>query len=626
MPYVKGRRQVSHVQGDKDTHMVKHKQISRTWLFVTALCILAMGLIPAAVAAEDETEILKITTGTPTNLSNCLYQNTASVAVSRTGVVAAFYPKRGTGPDFYRTSTDLGRTWSKEMGAPGVDLPLAGGTHNATLRDGGVLKFLTTGSSFKGEAEFRKAQLEGEYVDGWFTLHSTFAWFNDNFTKYEIAPVQVYMPDAVTAKRPSTGISTWPIFSDKIIQLPNGDLLAAMQGLFKGDSKARTIICVSSDQGHKWRYYATVAYDTQDLNPDLPGQYLGYCEPTIAMMPNGQMICVMRTQYAHPPAEYKPMAVCWSDDQGKTWTKPVATQPHLMNISPTLATLDNGVVACQYGRPGFHVVFSLDHGHTWQDRISFSHQIEPALTGQFDLIKAGPNNLVAIGNDADGVKVWPITVERVKVSPARVALTGRVVDEQGHPIAGALVERSPNRYSVDDWVVDPLGWGKRVRHGNGHPDRITPIEYLPQLSYRSIQKLNGYPTARTDEQGRYVFEDVDLGEYVLTVEGDDYAPQHRHVNVRPQPKPVDFTLKSGQLVRGQVVGTAGQPIGGVCVVLNQWHCHTDPQGYFNWSVEDPVPQQVTLQVYKKYNSQYETLETTVALSQLENQPINLKHK
>ena len=113
---------------------------------------------------------------------------------------------------------------------------------------------------------------------------------------------------------------------------------------------------------------------------------------------------------------------------------------------------------------------------------------------------------------------------------------------------------------------------------------------------------------------------------MLTVEGGDYAPQHRHVNVRPQPKPVDFTLKSGQLVRGQVVDASGQPIGGICVVLNQWHCHTDPQGYFNWSVEAPVPQQVTLQVYKKYLSQYETLETTVALSQLESQPITLKHK
>ena len=135
-------------------------------------------------------------------------------------------------------------------------------------------------------------------------------------------------------------------------------------------------------------------------------------------------------------------------------------------------------------------------------------------------------------------------------------------------------------------------------------------------------------TARTDGQGRYVFDDVDLGEYVLTVEGDDYAPKHRHVNVRPQPKPVDFTLKSGQLVRGKIVVAAGHP-GGVCVVLNQWHCHTDSRGYFHWSVEAPVPQQVTLKFYKRYSNQYETtgeLETTVALSQLKSQPITLKNR
>jgi hypothetical protein len=601
-------------------------QQNRLVAIVVSIVVLIVGLgCESKASPAEQTEILKITVGQPTKLSNVVYTNTASVAVSRTGVVAAFYPKRGTGPNFYRTSTDLGRTWGKEMDAPGVDLPLAGGTNNATLRDGGVLKFLTTGSSFKGMAEHHKEKMQGQYVDGWFMLHSTFAWFNDDFTKYEIAPVQVYMPDAVTTKRDVGGMSSWPVFIDKMIQLPNGDLLSAMQGLFKGDSRARTIICVSSDQGHKWRYRATVAYDVKDPNPDLPGQYLGYCEPTIAMMSNGQMICVMRTQYAHPPAEYKPMAVCWSDDQGKTWTKPVTTQPHLMNISPTLATLDNGVVACQYGRPGFHVVFSLDNGHTWQDRISFSHQVEPGITGQFDMIKAGPNNLVAIGCNSDGLQVWPITVERVKVSPARVTLTGRVVDERGRPIAGALVERGPNRYSVDDWVVDPLGWNKRVRHGNGHPDRTTPTKYLPQLSYRAIQKRNGYPTARTDEQGRYVFEDVDLGEYVLTVEGDDYAPKHRHVNVRPQPKPVDFTLKSGQLVRGQIVVTAGHP-GGVCVVLNQWHCHTDSRGYFDWSVEAPLPEQVTLQVYKAYNNRFETLKTTVPFSQLESQPIILPRK
>ncbi|MCH2400906.1 MAG: hypothetical protein MK364_17450, partial [Pirellulales bacterium] len=77
---------------------------------------------------------------------------------------------------------------------------------------------------------------------------------------------------------------------------------------------------------------------------------------------------------------------------------------------------------------------------------------------------------------------------------------------------------------------------------------------------------------------------------------------------------VDFILKPGCLVRGQVVDVAGRPMGGVCVVLNQWHCHTDPPGYFQWPVESPVPRQVMLQVYKKYNSQYERMETTIALT------------
>ena len=118
----------------------------------------------------------------------------------------------------------------------------------------------------------------------------------------------------------------------------------------------------------------------------------------IAMLPDGRMVAVVRKQYAHFPGEYKPLTVCWSDDQGKTWTKPVATRPHLMNISPTLATLDHGVVALQYGRPGFHVAFSLDDEQTWQDRVRFSHLPPPIITSQFDMVKVGPHQLVAVSS------------------------------------------------------------------------------------------------------------------------------------------------------------------------------------------------------------------------------------
>ena len=83
----------------------------------------------------------------------------------------------------------------------------------------------------------------------------------------------------------------------------------------------------------------------------------------------------------------------------------------LNSNSPTLAVLDNGVAALQYGRPGFHVAFSTDNGHTWGDIVTFSDLGEPDITGQFDMIKTGPNTLVAVGSDAEGTKLWPITVD-----------------------------------------------------------------------------------------------------------------------------------------------------------------------------------------------------------------------
>jgi hypothetical protein len=580
-----------------------------------AICLL-IGTSTCQVLA-GEADMLTITVESPTQLSPLVNQNTASLSISRTGVVAVFYPKPGTGPSFYRTSTDLGRTWGEEMDSPAI---LCGGSASATLRDGGVLKFLTTGSFFEGEAEFHNSPLEGEYIDGWFMLHSTFAWFNDDFTKFEVAPVQAYIPDAPTAKQPQLAMGKWPIFADdKMIQLANGDLLASLQGSFKGDAKGRTTLCISSDRGHKWRHYATVAYDPQDPNPDLPGQYIGYAEPTFELLPNGQMICAMRTQYSHLPGEYRPIHLSWSDDMGQSWTKPVETNPHLITICPELAALDNGVLAIQYGRPGFHVAFSLDNGHTWQDRISLSHLPCGVITGQFDMLKVGPNRLLVVGNDAEGTKVWPITVGRVKAATTQGILRGRLLDAQGNPIAQATIERGPNRYTADDWLEDATKTDPWY-----HQDPLTVG--APQLGFRSIQAANGHATTMSDAEGRFEFGGVSWAEYVLTVQADGYAPQQRHVNFRPQSVSHDFNLKPGRLVRGQVVDESGHGISGVCVVLNRWHTHTDGDGYFHWSVEDRPQQQVETKIVQRYGRQYETLKTTVALSQLESQPITLHNR
>ena len=70
----------------------------------------------------------------------------------------------------------------------------------------------------------------------------------------------------------------------------------------------------------------------------------------------------------------------------------------------------------------------------------------------------------------------------------------------------------------------------------------------------------------------------------------------------------------------------GRPVPGACVVLNRWHTHTDLQGFFHWSVQAPLPDNVSVRVDKRYSDQYKTLETTVPFSQLERQPIVLLRK
>ena len=572
---------------------------------VSSIAILIVGFAcESKSSAAEETEVLKISVGKPTKFHPATYQNTSVVAVSRTATVAAFYPKPPTAGMFYRISTDGGRTWGREIDFP----PGYAGPMSVGLREGGVLFVWGT-----RPVEGRRDQVEINRMR-----------FSDDFLSWETETAKIHVPNYMA----SLDIPNLAAAKGKVIQLPSGNLLMPMYGGFEGDSQQihRSFLVQSSDQGRNWDYYSTISYEPVDPNPELPGQYLGACEPSVALLPNGQMLAMLRAQYAHPPGEYKPMYVCWSNDLGRSWTKPRPTKPHLMTISPTLQVLDNGVVACQYGRPGFHVAFSLDNGHTWQDRVSFSHLPEPRITGQFDMVKVGPNALLAIGSDAQGIRAWPFSVERVKVPLARTKLTGTVLDQEGTPIPGAEVELGPNRYTADDWPVKsgPESW--RVV-AQPHFDELMVAHPSPILAYRSIQEPNGYPIVRSDAQGQFRFQSVKLGEYVLTVEAKGYAPQHRHIKVEPQqPKPHEFRLKAGRKVVSRVVDNTGRPVPGACVGLDLWHCHTDSRGFFHWSVAAPLPEQVEIKVYKRYSGQYEALRTTLPFSRIERRPIILPRK
>ena len=565
-----------------------------------------------STAGSESVEVLEITRHPPTKLSPLRNQNTSCLSVSGTGVVAAFYGYDGA-PRFFRTSNDGGLTWNPEQDSPSN---LGGGQASGTLPGAGSIKPNGMGQPVEGEP-------------GWF--EEKIIYFNEDFSEHNQKTCRVHMPGAITQKLEGRSFCWyWPVFHSSIATLTGGDLITVMYGLFEGDAVGsnhgcRVIVVRSSDQGHTWLYQGTVSNEHEDPNPELPGMFAGFTESSIAQLANGQLLCILRNQGSHLPSEYRPLYVSWSDDMGKTWTTPVPTQPHLMNILPTLITLDNGVVAAVYGRPGVHVAFSTDNGHTWGNRVSFSHTKVGMVTGQVDGRQVAPNRLAVVGGVDNGTWVFPISVERKIVSPARGAISGRVLDEQGQPVAGATVERSPNRYVADTWNIVPADAGLPSHYHESYFDnKMMPDS--PLFTYRAIHPEDGHPTVTTDQQGRFEFDDVSWGETVLTVEAVGFAPRQRHVNHIPDAKPAEFQLEPGRGVHSRVVDPEGQPVIGACVVLGLWHCHTDEQGRFDWSVTAPVPTEVQVIVRKRYNSRYSMLQRTMALSEIEQRPIVLQTK
>jgi hypothetical protein len=198
----------------------------------------------------------------------------------------------------------------------------------------------------------------------------------------------------------------------RIIELPNGDLLATLYGLLQGDNtpcpyqpkmmKSRSMLVRSSDKGQHWKLISTIAVD-----PKAGTEGMG--EPVLCRVskgPNaGRLICFMRTGRALHEAI--------SDDEGATWSaakprvfanldifqtakwadqfakfkgregKPLAESPDDLPgavVDPDLIELRSGVLVAAFGvripqklcwrdptHPwnGNYLAFSTDHGKTW---------------------------------------------------------------------------------------------------------------------------------------------------------------------------------------------------------------------------------------------------------------------
>jgi uncharacterized GH25 family protein len=125
----------------------------------------------------------------------------------------------------------------------------------------------------------------------------------------------------------------------------------------------------------------------------------------------------------------------------------------------------------------------------------------------------------------------------VMVMRKGATIAGRVTDESGKPISGALI---CNQYDCYD--PDPL-------------------------------KI----TATTDNEGRFRLSGLshrrNYRDHFFTVQAAGYTPVFVEVSDRDSAKPVEITLKRGQPVEGQVVDEDGKPLEGVSLKLDYWVGH-----------------------------------------------------
>jgi hypothetical protein len=135
--------------------------------------------------------------------------------------------------------------------------------------------------------------------------------------------------------------------TDGPLQLqPDGSVLMIVDGQRQRGGRWEVGVFRGVDEGQRWSLVGGYQAD-HDL-----------FEPSLARLPDGRLVAIARPEGA----------ICWSADDGRTWTPPVTFGLRL--FAPSLYVLADGTLVCLHGSycpgaPGLRLVFSRDGGRTW---------------------------------------------------------------------------------------------------------------------------------------------------------------------------------------------------------------------------------------------------------------------
>jgi len=213
-------------------------------------------------------------------------------------------------------------------------------------------------------------------------------------------------------------------FTGQTVALSDGGCLATLYGHFEGAQRYSLVAAQSAD-GRHWSIRSVIADDKCALEGSE-----GPCEAALCRLEDGRLMCVFRN------SSNVPYGQCWSEDEGGTWTTPVASaEAH--SVQPSLAVMHDGIVAMSGGRPGIFLWFSPDGtGKDWQAIDVRAHHNECC-----------PGDPIGPGDPISGAPMTTSYTEIVRLDDEHLLL---IYDRIPHGWS-AILQGSPETNSV--WVV-----------------------------------------------------------------------------------------------------------------------------------------------------------------------------
>jgi len=163
------------------------------------------------------------------------------------------------------------------------------------------------------------------------------------------------------------------VFDGQPVRLKDGKYLVTLNGFFQPPSQKKfkwlneafrtldgqdivrsSLVAAESEDALRWKVRSVIA----DENCETEDLFQGPNEATLCRLKGGRLMCIF--------GQSLPYGQSWSNDEGRTWTKPVRTN-YAWSVDPRLAVMKDGTVALSGGRPGVNLWFNADGtGTNWR--------------------------------------------------------------------------------------------------------------------------------------------------------------------------------------------------------------------------------------------------------------------